>query len=119
MAGYGGHSFFCFVLFLQCGNHSQTGFWDYKRYLLDPVCIFIVFVNSVMTPFLNVLGMFTPPALPFPLPPVRNLQELSCVFLFFFHCSFLFSNITFQKWHFGLQEHFIMILMFEARHHLT
>lgn len=61
MAGYGGHSLFCLVWFLQCGNHSQTGFWDYKRYLLDPVCIFIVFVNSVMTPFLNVLGMFTAP----------------------------------------------------------
>lgn len=109
--------FFCFVLFLQCGNHSQTGFWDYKRYLLDPVCIFIVFVNSVMTPFLNVLGMFTPPAPPSPPPPVRNLQELSCVFYFSF--IVLFFNITFQKWHFGLQEHFIMILTFDAQHHLT
>lgn len=87
MAGYGGHSF-CFVLFLQCGNHSQTGFWDYKRYLLDPVCIFIVFVNSVMTPFLNVLGMFTPLPL---LPPAASEKFAGIVLCLFIFLSLFFS----------------------------
>lgn len=48
------HSISFFFFFSQRDNHAQTDFGDYnKQYLLDPVCIFIVFVNSVLTSFLN------------------------------------------------------------------
>lgn len=85
-------------IFLQCGDHSQTGFWDNKQYLLDPVCIFIVFVNSVLRPFLNVLGIFAPAS-----------EKAAGIVLCLLFCFLSFCFILSRLWHFGLQEHFRMI----------
>lgn len=90
MTGFGGH-------FLQCGDHSQSMFFwgDYKQYLLDPVCIFIVLVNYVSAPFL-MFYVFLPGL-------VRKLQGLSCVDLLFFLFVLylpdmaLWTKGTFQK----------------------
>lgn len=68
-------------IFLQCGDHSQTGFWDNKQYLLDPVCIFIVFVNSVLRPFLKCFRYFCPGQW-------ENCRD--CLVSFFFFCCCLF-----------------------------
>lgn len=75
-------------IFLQCGDHSQTGFWDNKQYLLDPVCVFIVFVNSVLRPFLNVLGIFAPAS-------EKTAGIVLCCFLLF--CFFVILFHTFQN----------------------
>lgn len=83
-------------LFSQRDNHAQTDFGDYnKQYLLDPVCIFIVFVNSVLTSFLKMFQLCLPLRRhPAPPPPVRNLQELPHLS---FHCSFVLRCILYRN----------------------
>lgn len=77
------------TFFLQCGDHSQTGFWDNKQYLLDPVCIFIVFVNSVLRPFLKCFRYFCPGQW-------ENCRDCLVWVFFFVVYFFVFLFHTFQ-----------------------